>query len=230
VVSYKDHDLPVGVGINDLELGQEKEMTYHEWITDSSVDNQGAWGYVRGAGFKTTENLVHNLMDRISKNGYLLLNVGPKPDGTIPEEARQILLGLGRWLEVNGEAVYGTRPWVVAGEGPTKLEGEGAFNERDNLRYKAQDIRFTAKGNVLYATALGWPGEKILIKSLAGGPDPGRNFWNGLYPSEIVSVSMLGDGRPLKWEMTKDGMAIETPPTRPCAYAYVFKIVRRAPF
>ncbi len=88
VVSYKDHDLPPGVGINDLELGQEREMTYHEWITDSSVDNQGAWGYVRGAGFKTTENLVHNLMDRISKNGYLLLNVGPKPDGTIPEEAK----------------------------------------------------------------------------------------------------------------------------------------------
>ena len=126
VVSYKDHDLPVGVGINDLELGQEREMTYHEWITDSSVDNQGAWGYVRGAGFKTTENLVHNLMDRISKNGYLLLNVGPKPDGTIPEEAREILLGLGRWLEVNGEAVYGTRPWIVAGEGPTKLDERGA--------------------------------------------------------------------------------------------------------
>ncbi|MCK7531993.1 MAG: alpha-L-fucosidase [Marinilabiliales bacterium] len=230
VVSYKDHDLPVGVGINDLELGQEQEMTYHEWITDSSVDNQGAWGYVRGAGFKTTENLVHNLMDRISKNGYLLLNVGPKPDGTIPGEAREILLGMGRWLEVNGEAVYGTRPWIVAGEGPTKLDAEGAFNEKDDLRYKAQDIRFTAKGDVLYATALGWPGERILIKSLAGGLDPGRNFWNGLYPSEIVSVSMLGDGRPLKWEMTKDGMTIETPPTKPCAYAYVFKIVRRMPF
>jgi alpha-L-fucosidase len=230
VVSYKGHDLPPGVGINDLELGQEREMTYHEWITDTSVDNQGAWGYVRGAGFKTTENLVHNLMDRISKNGYLLLNVGPKPDGTIPDEARERLLGLGRWLEVNGEAVYGTRPWVVAGEGPTKLDAEGDFNERDDLRYKAQDIRFTTKGDVLYATALGWPGERILIKSLAGGPDPGRNFWNGLYPSEIISVSMLGDGRPLKWEMTKDGMTIETPPTKPCAYAYVFKIVRRAPF
>jgi len=66
--------------------------------------------------------------------------------------------------------------------------------------------------------------------SAAGGPDPARNFWNGLYPSEIVSVSMLGDGRPLKWEMSKEGMTIETPPTKPCAYAYVFKIVRRAPF
>ena len=230
VVTYKDHDLPPGVGINDLELGQEREMTYHEWITDSSVDNQGAWGYVKGAGFKTTENLVHNLVDRVSKNGFLLLNVGPKPDGTIPDEAKERLLGLGKWLEVNGEAIYGTMPWIVAGEGPTKLDKQGPFNEMDELRYKAQDIRFTAKGSVLYATALGWPGDKILIKSLAGGPNPGRNFWNGMYASEIASVSMLGDGRPLKWDMTKDGMTIETPPTKPCAYAYVFKIVRRTPF
>jgi len=230
VVTYKDHDLPPGVGINDLELGQEREMTYHEWITDSSVDNQGAWGYVKGAGYKTTENLVHNLVDRVSKNGFLLLNVGPKPDGTIPEEAKERLLGLGKWLETNGEAIYGTMPWIIAGEGPTKLEGQGPFNEMDNLRYKAQDIRFTANGNVLYATALGWPGEKIRIKSLAGGPDPGRNFWSGLYASEIVSVTMLGDGQPLAWELTKEGMTIETPKTRPCAYAFVFKIVRRKPF
>jgi alpha-L-fucosidase len=230
VVTYKDHDLPPGVGINDLELGQEREMTYHEWITDSSVDNQGAWGYVKGAGYKTTENLVHNLVDRVSKNGFLLLNVGPKPDGTIPEEAKERLLGLGKWLETNGEAIYGTTPWIIAGEGPTKLDGQGPFNEMDNLRYKAQDIRFTASGNVLYATALGWPGEKIRIKSLAGGPDPGRNFWNGLYASEIVSVTMLGDGQPLAWELTKEGMTIETPKTKPCAYAFVFKIVRRKPF
>ena len=230
VVTYKDHDLPPGVGVNDLELGQEREMTYHEWITDSSVDNQGAWGYVNGAGFKTTENLVHNLVDRVSKNGFLLLNVGPKPDGTIPAEARERLLGLGKWLGVNGEAIYGTMPWVVAGEGPTQLDKTGAFNENDNLRYTAQDIRFTAKDHVLYATVLGWPGEKVLIKALAGGPDPARNFRNGLYPSEIVSITMLGDGKPLSWELTKDGLTIRTPKTRPCEHAYVFKIVRRTPF
>ncbi len=230
VVTYKDHDLPPGVGVNDLELGQEKEMTYHEWITDSSVDNQGAWGYVNGAGFKTGENLVHNLVDRVSKNGFLLLNVGPKPDGTIPAEARERLLDLGRWLKTNGEAIYGTTPWVIAGEGPTQLDKTGAFNENDELRYNAKDIRFTAKGNVLYATALGWPGEKILIKSLAGGPDPAHNFRNGLYPSEIVSITMLGDGKPLAWSMTADGLSVETPKTKPCDYAFVFKIERKKPF
>ena len=230
VVTYKGHDLPPGVGIDDLELGQEQEMTYHEWITDSSVDNQGAWGYVNGAGFKTAENLVHNLVDRVSKNGYLLLNVGPKPDGTIPEEAKERLLGMGKWLQTNGEAIYGTTPWVIAGEGPTHLEKGGPFNETDQLRYTAQDIRFTTKDNTLYATVLGWPGEKVLIKSLAGGPDPNRNFWNGLYPSEIVSIRMLGDGRELKWEMTTEGLTVETTKTKPCEHAFVFKIVRKRPF
>ena len=186
VVSYKGHDLPPGAGLDDLELGQERDLTYNEWITDSTIDSGEGWGYVKGLGFKTAENLVDNLVDRVAKNGYLLLNVGPMADGSIPEVAKERLLQLGKWLQVNGEAIYGTTPWVIAAEGPTKLESGGPFNESSNLRYTAQDIRFTAKGNVLYATALGWPGEKILIKSLAGGePNPDKNFWNGLYSSEI---------------------------------------------
>jgi alpha-L-fucosidase len=224
--TYKHHDLPPGVGVDDLELGQERELTYNDWITDSSVDNQGAWGYVRDAGFKSVDNLVDNLVDRVSKNGYLLLNVGPKPDGTIPDEAKERLLGLGKWLDINGEAIYGTTPWFMAGEGPTQLEKNGPFNENNELRYTAQDIRFTAKDNILYATALDWPGEKILIKSLA----PKGRTWTGLYPSEIASISMLGNGKELKWEMTKEGLIVETPKVKPCDYAFAFKIVRKPPF
>ena len=231
VVTYKTHDIPPGAGLLDLELGQEAELTYYEWITDTSIDNQGAWGYVEGAGFKTEDNLIDNLVDRVSKNGYLLLNVGPKPDGTIPDEAKMLLLGMGKWLQVNGEAIYGTTPWVVAGEGPTKIQsirGEGVrgFNENNSLRYTGQDIRFTVKDNNLYATVLDWPGEKVVIKSLA----PKGQTWTGLYPSEIASITMLGDGKELKWGLTKEGLEIETPKTKPCDHAFVFKIVRKKPF
>jgi alpha-L-fucosidase len=175
VVTYKGHDLVPGAGIRDLELGQMPYLTYNEWITDNSVDDRGAWGYAEDLTFKTPNRLIDNLVDRVSKNGYLLLNVGPKPDGTIPEGAKEVLLSMGVWLETNGEAIYGTSPWMVAGEGPANL-GEASdigFNESD-IVYTADDIRFTVKGDDLYATFLDWPGEQAVIKSLRGkepGPD-----------------------------------------------------------
>ena len=99
VVTYKAHDLPPGAGLLDWELGQEPDLTYYDWITDTSIDDGQGWGYVKGLGFKSVDNLVDNLVDRVSKNGYLLLNVGPKPDGSIPEEAKERLLGMGKWLK-----------------------------------------------------------------------------------------------------------------------------------
>jgi alpha-L-fucosidase len=137
---------------------------------------------------------------------------------------------MGAWLKTNGEAVYGTTPWVVAGEGPTRLaRGAAGFNERNDLTYTGQDIRFTIKDNVLYAVALDWPGEKLLIKSLAPRFSSWTG-WNGLYPAEIASVTMLGDGKELKWENSAAGLTIETPKMKPGDHAYVFKIVRKNPF
>lgn len=226
VISYKHHDLPPGVGLLDLELGQETELTHYEWITDSSVDDQGAWGFVSIAGYKSVNRLVDNLVDRVSKNGYLLLNVGPKADGTIPEEAKEKLLGIGEWLEINGEAIYGTTSWVISGEGPTALdEGErkdAMFNEADVI-YTPEDIRFTVKDDIIYAICLDWPGKECTVKSLVS--DSQSQLL--IYKDEIREITMLGDGKPLEWSWEENGLHITTPEEKPCEHAFVFKIARQ---
>ena len=103
---------------------------------------------------------------------------------------------------------------------------KGAFNEKNGMVYTPQDIRFTANDNILYATVLAWPGEAASIKSLV----PKGNTWTGLYPSEIASIAMLGDGAELPWKFTPDALVIQTPKNKPCDHAYVFKITRKKPF
>jgi len=220
VVTYKGQDLAPGSGVLDLERSRFSQLTYHVWLTDTTVDDGYGWCYLRDAKYKTAATLVHYLIDIVSKNGSLLLNVGPKPNGEIPEEAKEVLLEMGRWLEVNGEAIYGTTPWMVYGEGPTKMTKSGEFNEDEMARYTAEDIRFTVKDDVLYAICLDWPDNGVTIKSM---PEK-------LYSSEIKSVKMLGSDELLLWKMTKKGLEIKTPARRPCDYAYVFKIDRKHPF
>ncbi|MEE9280758.1 MAG: alpha-L-fucosidase [Myxococcota bacterium] len=218
-VTYKFHSLPPGTGVIDYELGRMHELTYNDWITDTSVDDQGAWSYVKDAGFKSVTRLVHNLVDNVSKNGYLLLNVGPLPNGEIPAPARERLLGLGEWLDLNGEAIYGTVPWMEYGEGPTRMEAGGMFSERNEVDYTPQDIRFTVKDDVLYATCLGWPGERITVKA-------GKR----LYPSEIRSVRLLGVEKELDWSIGTEGLAVHLPEEKPCEHACVLEITRGRPF
>jgi alpha-L-fucosidase len=172
--------------------------------------------------FKSPERVIHNLVDRVSKNGQLLLNVGPRADGTIPEGAKRVLKQIGEWLRINGEAIYDTRPWYTAGEGPTKsgldMSGGGHFNETGEPRYCGHDIRFTQKENTVYATSLGIPGDEVYINT----------FKRRVCPEEIGRVSMLGVEGELKWRHDWDeGLIIQTPHDMPSDYANTFKIEMR---
>jgi alpha-L-fucosidase len=205
-VNYKKHggeSFPDTAGVLDVERGQLAGIRPLFWQTDTSV-SKNSWGYIANHDYRTAGSIVDDLVDIVSKNGALLLNIGPKPDGTIPEPEERMLRDIGGWLSVNGEAIYGTRPWTVFGEGPTAVI-EGPFADTKRADFTSADVRFTRKGDTLYAIALAWPKDgQLLVKTLSTGSPQ--------MPGEVAKVELLGGGASLKWTRDAAGLHVTLPP------------------
>ncbi|HEV2493339.1 MAG TPA: alpha-L-fucosidase [Terriglobia bacterium] len=215
VVNYKHKAYPANVAVLDIERGLLDNIRPQVWQTDTSVGWK-SWGYIQDEKYKSARQIVEELVDIVSKNGCLLLNVGPKPDGMIPEEAEATLRGIGAWLETNGEAIYGTRPWKVYGEGPNRLAA-GQFGEKEGQRFAPEDFRFTSKPGAVYAVGLAWPNEQARIVSL--GPK------SGLAPQGVVDVRLLGVDEKLEWRQGDDALSVKLPNQRPSDIAYTLKVI-----
>ncbi|MET9911941.1 alpha-L-fucosidase [Streptomyces sp. NPDC006476] len=218
VATYKDGFNGHGE-VFDYERGGPADRTAPYWLTDDSISSS-SWCYTQGIGYYSTQQMLHSLIDRVSKNGNMLLNIAPMADGTIPQGQKDVLLGIGDYLKRFGESMYATRAWTQYGEGPTRMGG-GAFTAP--LVGTAQDIRFTrSKGNtVLYATVLGWPGSSLKIKTLSS---------DRISLSSLTSVKLLDSTAGTYINLaapTQDssGLTVTLPSSAPyTAGAYVLKL------
>ncbi|HSC38954.1 MAG TPA: alpha-L-fucosidase [Chitinophagaceae bacterium] len=209
----------------DVEKGTSNNIEPFVWQTDTCI---GDWHYNRRVydrkGYKTAGQVIRILMDVVSKNGNLLLNIPVRANGTIDELEQAVVAEIGEWMKINSEAVYGTMPWKVFGEGPAiasadPLKAQG-FNEGKIRLLATEDFRFTQKDGFLYATFFGWPeSKKVVIKSLAG------QAFNDRGPG---TVKLLGSDAVLTYEQGPDGLAVHLPDNAPGKNAYVLKISHAA--
>ena len=195
-------------GVQDVERGALEGISPLPWQTDTS---SGDWFFNDNFPHKTAQDVVGMLADIVSKNGNLLLNVVQRADGSLPPQSEELLAGLTAWMKVNAEAIHGTRPWKVFGEGPTNTKG-GAFTE--SAVYTAEDVRFTAKGGTLYAILLGWPQGEIAIRSLGSEAMP---------DARIERMELLGGPR-LAFRREADALRLTLPPQQSRIFIPVVRI------
>jgi alpha-L-fucosidase len=225
VLTYKEESMPANVATLDIERGKLGTLRLLPWQTDTSVSVH-SWGYAEHDEYRTAKSLVQQLVDTVSKNGNLLLNVGPKSDGTIPDEVKTVLMGIGAWLKVNGESIYGSRPFPVFGEGPTKASKNSTEKNQDIQEYTPEDVRFTtgvtsSGEHVVYAILMGWPsGGNITIHTLFAG--------NPYLPSAVCRAELVGSGSKLTFDQQRDGLHVAMPHTATDAglgdIAYVLRL------
>lgn len=208
VYTQKDRDPDVfAVSVLDLERSNQPGIRPYVWQTDTSV---GDWFYNVRDVYKTPKHVTETLVDIVSKNGNLLLNIPQRPDGTLDDECAYIVRQMARWIKVNGDGIYGTRPWKISGEGPSRVVIEG-FRE-DAVDWTVEDFRFTTTAGKVYAFTMRWAeGGTTVIRSLATENVP-----------KIAQVALLGHEGPISFEQTGRGLAITLPEVKPCDYVQCF--------
>ena len=205
VINYKHDAFMFGCAVMDIERGQFADAKPYFWQTDTAVA-RNSWCYTENNTYKTPNEIICSLVDVVSKNGCMLLNIGPKADGTISEQDQTVLLGIGDWLKVNGEAIYGSSVWRTSQEGPTQTV-EGQFSDGNVQMFTPEDIRFTVNGSFIYAAILNYPDNGIInIKSLAEKDASKLPLFHGI----IKNVSILGFEEEPTWERTDEGLKVKT--------------------
>jgi len=208
----------------DIEKGQSNTIEPLPWQTDTCIGN---WHYDRGVykdkRYKSAKTVIHTLIDVVSKNGNLMLNIPVRGDGSIDELERAIVAEIGVWMKLNSKSIYGTRPWKIFGEGPQQasagaLTAQG-FNEGKGKPYTSEDIRFVQKDKILYATVMAWP-EKgtAIIKSLGKG--------STYHPEKIKQIKLVSTGEKLNFKQNEQALEVYFPGNQPAAsYANVLEII-----
>lgn len=215
-VFYKYNAFAYTTAIYDIERGQMNQISPRAWQTDTAIA-KNSWGYTEHNDYKKAEDIICDLVDVVSKNGCMLLNVGPKADGTITEEETEVLLQIGRWLEQNGEGIYGATFWRTCGEGPTQIP-DGHFSDTLRRPYTDEDIRYTYKNGAVYAFLMKPSAKGYAVLTAFATPA------NGEDDLTFSEVTLLGSEMPVSFTRDAGGLRIQfqAPPT---ACPICFKLV-----
>jgi alpha-L-fucosidase len=219
--SKRREECETGTCVLDLERGVAAGILANPWQTDTCV---GGWHYDKEGTYKTPKRVIDMLVDIVSRNGNLMLNFPLPNSGALDDQELKILDEITRWMAVNSEGIYDTRPWKIFGDGPVAsapapapgARGDG-FNERKRQDFTAEEVRFTSKGSTLFAFVMGWPEKQAVIKPLATNTSVGQ--------VKVRNVELLGFKGKVKWAQDENGLTVPLPEQKPCDHGIALKII-----